>query len=539
MSRDELDRLIHGYFEGALAPEEEARLWELVKADRASADRFVELSELESALVESLQAEEAAPPEVNRGSRRRTRVLPAPSTRRAVWPLLFAAGLMIGFIALVILSAGEKSAPPDLVWRPETTTPRPAPEPVVARPEAVPPKPAPAPAVEPPAPKPVEPPALPAPKPVEPPPPPAPAPKPEPPKSVIVAETKIVEATVEKVEGEVVDAAGAALKAGQGLLSGQGLETRKGSAVLALADGTRVELRPDTKLDRLAVTADQKRIELSRGAVSSSVAKQAPKMAVVFQTPHADVSVLGTKLLVEIGKESTRVEVQEGRVRCRRRSDGATTEIAAGRFAVAGRGPAPVSKATPVVRSFQDGVAPTPEYRGTQDTWISSLDQAANNGKGEQLQLQRLSGQQTPLIRWDLTSIPRGSTVISAELTFWVTGKLVGDCKIHALGLPFEESEATWRVAKGSILWGAPGALSDRDRGTAPIASLAPTQPAAFHTVALSDPGVVQAWVNAPAQNFGILIAGPGANVWGLESRETAVPDRRPKLTITYIPAAR
>jgi hypothetical protein len=45
--------------------------------------------------------------------------------------------------------------------------------------------------------------------------------------------------------------------------------------------------------------------------------------------------------------------------------------------------------------------------------------------------------------------------------------------------------------------------------------------------------------VNQPAKNFGILVAGPDANIWGLEARETALPDRRPKLTITFIRGSR
>ncbi|RPH37970.1 MAG: hypothetical protein EHM91_14420, partial [Planctomycetota bacterium] len=129
MNPDELDRLIHGYFEGVLSPDEERRLWHLVRTEKAAADRFVELSELESALVESLKAEEAAPPEVssrNRESKRRVRVLPAPpSTRRAVWPLLLAAGLVMGFVAVLVQSALKTDpAPAPIVHVPELPKPR-------------------------------------------------------------------------------------------------------------------------------------------------------------------------------------------------------------------------------------------------------------------------------------------------------------------------------------------------------------------------------------------------------------------------------
>jgi ferric-dicitrate binding protein FerR (iron transport regulator) len=535
---EELDRLIHRYFEGDLSPEEEGLLWSVVRIDPSAADRFVELSELESAMVESLRAEEAAPPEV-RGTRRasrRTRVLAAPAVRRPVWVLFLAAGLMIGFLALLLTST-EQPHRSDIAKQAESPKPAPAPQPLPVPPDPVQPKPiAPAPVDVPrPAPRPAPVPApVDVPKPIEPTPlepkPPQP-PIVTPPERSAVTETKIADV---EVEGDVVDDRGIVVKTGQAMVSGQGLDVRKGSAKVTLADRTQVELRPDTRLDRIVAAPDQMRLVLSRGLASSTVTKQQPgKTSVVFQTPHAEVTVLGTKLTIHIGKDTTQVDVQEGRVRCKRLPDGATTEIAAGRFAVAGKGLLLSSRPIPIVQVFQDGVAPTPDYRGTTDTMISSANPTGNFGKIEQLQLQRLGGQQSALIRWDLSSIPVGSRVVSAEITFWVTGKLVGDCKVYALNLPFEESEASYKSARGNLLWRTQGAQSDQDRGTAPISALAPEKPG-FHTAFL-DVNTVQTWVNAPTKNFGILIAGPDANIWGLEARETAVPDRRPRITITFI----
>ena len=541
MKPEELDRLIHRYFEGDLSPEEEGLLWSVVRIDPSAADRFVELSELESAMVESLRAEEATPPEVKstrRDSRRHTRVMAAVVERRPVWPLFFAAGLMIGFVALLVRSA-EKPQPAVAVRAPEPPKPKPPEEVRPVAPEPVPPKRVETRPVDPPATTPRQPlPPTPQTKPVDAPPEaPKPPDKPQPPPVEPPAtpkETRIADATIRKVDGDVVDDAGVPAKAAQSLFSGRGLEARRGSAVVALADGTEVELRPGTKLDQLLVTAEQKRLVFSRGVLSANVAKQPAKTPLVFQTPHAEVAVLGTRFVIEIGKDATRVDVHEGRVRCTRLPDRAFAEVAAGRYAVAGKGPAPSAKPIPVVRSFQDGVAPTPDYRGTTDTMISSVEPNETYGRIEQLQLQRLNAQQTALIRWDLSSIPAGSRVVSAELTFWVTGKLVGDCKIHALNLPFDEYDATYRLPRPNLSWRTPGAQGEQDRGTRPIALLAPEKPG-FATVLITDLGVVQNWINAPKENFGILIAGPDANIWGVESRETAVPDRRPKLTITYI----
>lgn len=537
MKPEELDRLIHRYFEGDLSPEEEGLLWSVVRIDPSAADRFVELSEMESAMVESFRAEEAAPPEV-RGTRRvsrRTRVL-ATTERRPVWVLFLAAGLMIGFLALLLTST-EQPHRVDLAKQTEPPKPAPVPQPLPVQPDPVPPKPiAPAPVDVPrptPQPAPVPAPVA-VPKPIEPTP---TQPKPQeppvvtPPEKSVVTETKIADV---EIEGDVVDERGIVVKTGQAMVSGQGLEVRKGSAKVTLADRTQVEFRADTRLDRMVAMTDQVRLVLSRGLASSTVTKQQPgKSSVVFQTPHAEVTVLGTKLTIHIGKESTQVDVQEGRVRCKRLPDGATTEIAAGRFAVAGKGLLLSPKPIPIVAIFQDGVAPTPEYRGTTDTMISSANPAGTFGKIEQLQIQRLGGQQSALIRWDVSSIPVGSKVVSAEITFWVTGKLVGDSKVYALNLPFDESDATFKSARANLLWRIQGAQSDQDRGTVPVSALAPEKPG-FHTAFL-DVNTVQGWVNAPAKNFGILIAGPDVNIWGLEARETAVPDRRPRLTITFI----
>jgi hypothetical protein len=38
------------------------------------------------------------------------------------------------------------------------------------------------------------------------------------------------------------------------------------------------------------------------------------------------------------------------------------------------------------------------------------------------------------------------------------------------------------------------------------------------------------------AGTFGVEILGPDANEWNLDSRESSAPDRRPKLTVTYLP---
>ena len=326
--------------------------------------------------------------------------------------------------------------------------------------------------------------------------------------------------------------------AAQTLPSGQGLEVRKGLAILKLADGTRVELRANTRLDRMILSDEQKRFEVSRGSASSSVTKQPAKTTVLFLTPHSEMTVLGTRLSFEIANEATRLDVQEGRVKMMRLSDKSAVEVPAGRFAVAGKGPL-IAKVAPIVRAFQDGMFPTPDYAGTKDTWISSSDPTKNFATGNLLRLEKLETSLTTLISWDVKSIPPGSRIVSAELSFWVTGKIVGNCKVYDLRMPFDENEATWRLAGSGRSWRIQGAQADGDRGTQVIGLLAPPGPVAIYTMPLNDWGVValQETVNAGKVPFGILILGPDANEWNLDSRESVVPERRPKLTVTYLPA--
>jgi ferric-dicitrate binding protein FerR (iron transport regulator) len=546
MNPEELDRLIHRYFERDLSAEEEALLAALLRTDRAAADRFVELSELESALVESLHAEEAAPPEVAtplRNSRRRTRVLQAPVARPA-WPLFFAAAALVGFLAILLSSAKQPAPPAVAIQSPPVVVENPLP-PKAPEADPVPPRRPEAPKPDqdfvpsPFAPRRPEDPKPQPPAPLEPGPrekrEPAPGDRP----ATVVAEAATAEATIEKVEGEVIRVAASAapVAAAQTLPSGQGLEVRKGLAVLKLADGTRVELRPNTRLERMLLGEEQKRFEVSRGGASSSVAKQSPKSPLMFLTPQSEITVLGTRLSFEIAGEATRLDVQEGRVKMMQLSDRSSIEVPSGRYAVTGKGPL-VARVAPIVRAFQDGLFPTPDYAGTRDTWISSKEPTKNFATGNLLRLEKLSESLTTLISWDVKTIPPGSRVVSAELSFWVTGKIVGNCKVYDLRMPFDENEATWRLASSGRSWRVQGAQSDGDRGPQPIGLLAPPGPVAIYTMPLNERGVLalQETVNTGSGPFGILILGPDANEWNLDSRESAVPERRPKLTVTYLP---
>jgi len=171
-------------------------------------------------------------------------------------------------------------------------------------------------------------------------------PDPAPPKSPSApgnSATQAAVAKLERVAGEVYLLAGSgrtAAKAGDGPGAGQGLEIGAGSAaVLVYPDETRVTVGEMTELRDLKIEGG-KRFTVARGQVRASVARQPKDQPMVFVTPHAEATVLGTTLRILVDpdpKKGTRLEVDSGRVRLKN-STGKAVEVASGHAAVAALG---------------------------------------------------------------------------------------------------------------------------------------------------------------------------------------------------------
>ena len=168
--------------------------------------------------------------------------------------------------------------------------------------------------------------------------PPAPLPAPAPTRSA--AEAVIVRGPkIESVFDQVYFAKGQTRPAPGAVLDyGQDLYTRgRGKAVLKYDDGTAVELGPDSMVRDLS-DARGRRLLVSVGVIESDIRKQPEGRPMVFSTPHAEATILGTKIRLTAGadpKTGSTLEVREGRVRFTRLSDGAATDVEAGRAATA------------------------------------------------------------------------------------------------------------------------------------------------------------------------------------------------------------
>ena len=105
------------------------------------------------------------------------------------------------------------------------------------------------------------------------------------------------------------------------------------SARIVFSDGTRLALRRGT---RSTVESDT-RIRVLRGTAEATVTPRAEARMLVFVTPHGEARVLGTTLRLEVAAASTRLDVEQGKVRFTR-PDGQAANVTGGQYVVAAPG---------------------------------------------------------------------------------------------------------------------------------------------------------------------------------------------------------
>ena len=155
--------------------------------------------------------------------------------------------------------------------------------------------------------------------------------------------TRAAIAKVERLEGRVFVVTGAGkvpAEAGHDFLEGQGLETvGEGSrAVLTFPDGTSIALDAGTSVSEVKAKGG-KRVTVVRGSLAAVVTHQPRREPMVFTTPQGEAAVRGTLLRITVDLSdskggSTRLEVEEGKVRLKRKIDGNTALVVSGHYAV-------------------------------------------------------------------------------------------------------------------------------------------------------------------------------------------------------------
>ena len=161
------------------------------------------------------------------------------------------------------------------------------------------------------------------------------------------------------------------------------------------------------------------------------------------------------------------------------------------------------------------------------------------------------------VVRFDLSSIPTGSTILSVSYKAYMSQTSTGanDCKLHRMLAPWGEgtsfafggggtspevNDATWtRNFWPSSSWAVPGGVF------APTASATKSVNAVGSYIWANVPALVadvQGWLNTPATNYGWVMIGNEAvleTAKRFESRQSADITRHPTITVVYtLPSA-
>ncbi len=211
--------------------------------------------------------------------------------------------------------------------------------------------------------------------------------------------------------------------------------------------------------------------------------------------------------------------------------------------------------AVPLGQTDQPGapVAPTvvsatqtATLTAVQDTWMAKADASNNYGSCNTMTLDESGaelGDGRLLVRFDLSNIPVGSIVTSAQVKLTKTGGSAGSSNVAAHGVT-----ASWREGTGSCagaknvnaswkkrLDGVSWAVLGGDYDPTPISTVSVGANGAYTWDVLP---AAQGWVVNSNTNYGLLFGSPdtGTNQFQFASREATSSASRPQLILEYQP---
>ena len=179
-----------------------------------------------------------------------------------------------------------------------------------------------------------------------------------------------------------------------------------------------------------------------------------------------------------------------------------------------------------------------------KDTHILEYHPDDNHGADGGFQLRSGGGTVRTLMRWDRASLPEGAHVESAQLEIYASSRALENAvsvSVYKMLRDWSEGSATWNRASSETYWHKAGCDGlGTDHAVNPVVTLplgATDSIPRWYTWDITE--LVQEWVDAPESNFGlILIAAGSLNYHGFLSSEAGATALRPRLWLTYSPAA-
>lgn len=170
----------------------------------------------------------------------------------------------------------------------------------------------------------------------------------------------------------------------------------------------------------------------------------------------------------------------------------------------------------------------------TFDTYIRETSPNANYGAANRVAVDA-DPVKVGLLRFDLSSIPSGAQIISAEMVLRFPDPIEdGEFVVHTLLEQWSESDVNWIERTDGVAWTAPGA----GVGSHAVSRLFTFAPRTAGTYTIPMPAAaVQDWVADPQSNFGMRWMSNSAmgRGGGFDSSEidTAQTDA-PRITVQY-----
>jgi len=197
----------------------------------------------------------------------------------------------------------------------------------------------------------------------------------------------------------------------------------------------------------------------------------------------------------------------------------------------------------------------SPEYEKTsisaqEDTWITSWNGRETSHGSDSSMRVGYGGDKSALLKFDLTAMPTGATVVGAKLYvhsyYSYDDGQTRPASQYVTAYPVRrawmEDEATWTKATNTDVWGTPGCYDQSDyaeRGLA-VGQMRPEQAEYGYPYVFDVTQMVLDWLSEPGSNQGVLLrASGGTTEYCLVSSECTAPGKetkRPRLDVYYLP---
>jgi hypothetical protein len=177
-------------------------------------------------------------------------------------------------------------------------------------------------------------------------------------------------------------------------------------------------------------------------------------------------------------------------------------------------------------------------YDGASDVYFDNNYPTRREGSLDAANLRLAKGQQSVLVRFDLSPLPAGIQIVSANLSLWCyyaqfsTPTLI---EAYQVLRSWTDAEATWNEWRSGEAWAEPGCNGGGvDRTTVPVTTR--NLSTAERWYAFDITSAVRQWASGSVPNYGLLLlASSVSNRHALRSSDWWDLSLRPKLEIQYM----